>query len=50
METKRKSLATYLNEKEKKKLEDLKEAFGEKTLSSTIKRMIHFFHSLKNKI
>lgn len=42
----KKPLQTYLSEQERKDLELIAEALGEKTLSSTIKRLIRIFRVL----
>lgn len=42
----KKPLQAYLDEKERKNLEKIAEALGEKTLSSTIKRLIRIFINL----
>lgn len=42
-----KPLQVYLNEDQRKDLEDVKQALGEKTLSSTMKRLIEIFKRLK---
>jgi hypothetical protein len=41
-----KPLQTYLNEQERSDLELIAKALGEKTLSSTIKKLIHIFMRL----
>lgn len=42
-----KPLQVYLDQSQRKQLEKISEALGEKTLSATIKRLIKIFYSLK---
>ena len=41
-------MAVYLNEEERRDLEVIKDALGEKTLSGTIKRLMKIFLKIKD--
>lgn len=43
-----KPLQTYLNPEQRKDLEQIRDALGEKTLSSTIKRLIKIFKTMSH--